>query len=149
MSEEALTVRVAQREELERVNRAYAAWGYPAGAAQEDTVVIAERGSDLVGLVRGTVEHGVQLLRGMYVAPQAQRQGVGSALLHRFVEKLGEHDCYCIPYAHLTNLYGAGGFQPLAPEDAPDFLATRLAEYRNDGGDVLLMKRPGREALNS
>lgn len=148
MSRDALTVRVAQEDELKRINDAYAAFGYSGKAEPQDTVIFAERGGHLVGLVRGTVEHSVQMLRGMYVAPQAQRQGVGSALLRRFVEKLGENDCYCLPYTHLIGFYGAGGFQPLAPENAPAFLATRLSEYRNDGGDVLLMKRPGTEHLN-
>ena len=149
MSEEVLIVRVAREDELKRINDAYTAFRYSGKAEPKDTVILAERGSDLVGLVRGTVEQGVQMLRGMYVAPDTQRQGVGSALLRRFVELLGEHDCYCLPYTHLTGFYGADGFQPLAPEDAPVFLATRLTEYRKDGGDTLLMKRPGTEHLNS
>ncbi len=143
LRDEMAHVRVARADDLSRVNVAYAEFGYTGKAEPEDTVYIAERAGNIIGVVRQTQEHGLTLLRGMYIAPHAQRQGVGSTLLAHFVAGLGNHDCYCVPYTHLTTFYGLGGFEVLPPERAPEFMAKRLEAYRTDGGDVQLMWRPG------
>jgi GNAT superfamily N-acetyltransferase len=138
-----MVVRVAREDERNRVNAAYRDWGYCGRAEREDTVILAELEGEMIGLVRQNLEGGVVMLRGMCVAPNMQRQGVGTAMLGEFVKHLGERDCYCIPYEHLVNFYGRYGFEVLSPENAPAFLAKRLAHYRADGGQVLLMHRPG------
>jgi GNAT superfamily N-acetyltransferase len=130
-----MVVRVAREDEQNQVNALYAAWGYAGKAELKDTVILAE--------IEGSLEGGVALLRGMYVAPNAQRKGVGTALLGEFVKQFGERDCYCIPYEHLLDFYGRCGFEVLPSKAAPTFLAERLAQYRADGGRVLLMRRPG------
>lgn len=138
-----MIVRVAREDERNQVNALYAAWGYAGKAEPKDTVILAEIEGELVGLVRQSLEGGVVLLRGMYVAPNAQRKGVGTALLGEFVKQFGERDCYCLPYEHLLDFYGRCGFEVLPSKAAPTFLAERLAQYRADGGRVLLMRRPG------
>lgn len=139
-----MVVRAARADEQNRTNAAYAKWGYSGKAELEDTVILAELDGELVGLVRQTLEGGVVMLRGMYVALNMQRQGVGTAMLGEFVKHLGKRDCYCIPYEHLVHFYGRYGFEVLQPKDAPVFLAERLANYRADGGNVLLMRRRGK-----
>jgi predicted N-acetyltransferase YhbS len=137
-----VTVRTAAAEEYDRVRSAYATWGYAGGVSAEDVVYVAERGTDLVGVVRRTREHAVTMLRGMRVADAWQRRRIGTRLLAAFVADLGREDCYCVPYSHLITFYGRAGFGAVRDEVAPPFLRKRLAEYRRRGLDVLVMRRP-------
>jgi GNAT superfamily N-acetyltransferase len=82
------------------------------------------------------------MLRGMYVDPAQQRQGVGSHLLRAFVRDLAGVECFCLPFAHLIAFYERGGFAVVAEDTALPFLAERLSRYRQEGRDVLIMRRP-------
>lgn len=129
-------------EELARVRDAYSAWGYDTGAQPGDTVYVVEREGHVIGLVRRTAEGGTLMLRGMRVAPEAQRQGVGTRMLEAFVAELSGRECFCISYAHLVDFYGQYGFEVESPDRAPAFLADRLARYRTKGLNVIIMRRP-------
>jgi GNAT superfamily N-acetyltransferase len=112
-----------------------------------DTVWIAERAGEAVGIVRIAAEHGTLVLRGMRIAEHARRQGLGTRMLQAIAEWLGHRECYCVPYAHLVGFYGQIGFAEIEPADAPPFLAQRLVDYRNEGLNAILMRRaPGRLA---
>ena len=127
-----ITFRIAAAGEYPDVAAAYAAWGYRGGVLPNDIVYVAEMNRELVATVRRTCEHGIVMLRGMYVAPQQQRLGIGSQLLTRFVNDLHHVVCYCVPLAHLQTVYGRGGFGSLPDNAAPEFLQERLAKYRAD-----------------
>ena len=90
---------------------------------------IAECSGEFVAAVRRTVEHSVVLLRGMHVAPEHQRRGIGSRLLTMFVEQLQGEAYYCVPYQHLQAFYSRAGFASLSDAAAPDFLRERLSSY--------------------
>lgn len=138
-----VTIRIARPEEHARAAEAYGVWGYGGGVRPEDVVYVAEADGELVGVVRRTVEDdGVTMLRGMQVAPEWQRRGIGSRMLGALVADLGGAECYCVPYTHLTGFYGAAGFTTVADADAPAFLRERVVRYRADGLSVLLMRRP-------
>ena len=139
------TIRVASPDEHARARAAYEAWGYDGGVQPADTVFLAEEGErgELVGVVRLTLEEGVRMLRGMQVAPEARRRGVGTRLLEALVARLGDADpCWCVPYDHLLAFYGQGGFVEHALEGAPPFLVERIGRYRREGLAVTLMRRP-------
>lgn len=137
-----ITIRIARPDEHARALAAYEAWGYFGGVQPENVVYLAEADGELVGVVRRTHEHGVTMLRGMQVAPEWRRRGVGTRLLRALVAELGGEECHCVPYAHLTRFYGAAGFREIGDDDTPPFLRERLAGYRADGLSVLVMRRP-------
>ena len=137
-----VTFRIAKAAEYPRIKEAYALWGYRGGVSTGDVVYVAETDGELVAVVRRTYEEGIVMLRGMYVAPHQRRRGIGSQLLAKFVNDLHDVACYCVPFAHLQAFYGRAGFTPLADDVAPEFLRDRLALYRGDGLDVLVMRRP-------
>ena len=120
----------------------YHAWGYGAGIEPADRVYVAKLGERPIGLVRRTDERGHLLLRGMHVDPGFQRQQVGTRLLRAFVAELPARDCYCLPFSHLTHFYSREDFDRQNEIDAPSFLRERLAKYRAEGNDILLMRRP-------
>lgn len=134
-------IRVAGWHELERVRGLYQEWGYNGGAEPSNTVLLAERNGEILGIVRCTFEDGVVMLRGMQVASTAQRLGIGTMLLDAFLQQLGDRECYCIPYAHLIAFYGRAGFNVCSVEHSPNFLRDRVSEYRAKGLDVTLMRR--------
>jgi GNAT superfamily N-acetyltransferase len=136
------TFRIATPDEHQRVEAAYATWGYRGGVGPGDVVYVAERGAALLGAVRRTLEQGVVLLRGMYVAPSEQRRGLGTGLLRAFVADLRGDACFCVPYAHLATFYEAAGFASLASPEFPPFLRARAEAYRARGLDVIVMRRP-------
>ncbi|HEV3051784.1 MAG TPA: GNAT family N-acetyltransferase [Longimicrobium sp.] len=142
-------IRVAAPEEHRRAAQAYEAWGYRGGVRPEDAVYVAEADGELVGVVRRTVEEGVTMLRGMQVAPEWRRRGIGMRLLQGFVADLGGRECWCIPYTHLTGFYGMEGYETVPDAEAPAFLQARLAEYRARGLSVLIMRRPAGTASAS
>ena len=137
-----VTIRLARPEEHARAAQAYEAWGYRGGVRPEDAVYVAEADGELAGVVRRTVEEGVTMLRGMQVAPEWRRRGIGTRLLRAFVADLGDGECWCIPYLHLTDFYGMEGFETVPGPNPPAFLQARLAEYRARGLSVLIMRRP-------
>jgi N-acetylglutamate synthase-like GNAT family acetyltransferase len=136
--------REAGFEDRERVRAFYVACGHSGLVEPADRVLIAEAGGQIVGVVRLCVENGVQVLRTMRVRPDAQRRGIGRLLLRRFVTMLAKAECFCLPYAHLVGFYGEIGFEPVAAEALPPHLAARLAAYRRERPNVMViaMRRP-------
>jgi pimeloyl-ACP methyl ester carboxylesterase/N-acetylglutamate synthase-like GNAT family acetyltransferase len=141
---EGVALREAAVDDRERVRAFYIACGNSGLFAPSDRVLIAEAGGQIIGAVRLCVESGVQVLRTMRVRPDWQRQGIGRAVLRRFVTMLADEDCFCLPCPRLVGFYGEIGFEPVAPEALPPHLAARLAAYRRErpNVEVIAMRRP-------
>lgn len=137
-----LVIRIASSEEHSRIKTMCADWGYDVTLNSSDTVLLAEEAAKGVGMVRRTFEEGVLMLRTMLVAPVARDRGIGTQLVQAFVPLLEGQECYCVPYRHLIRFYGHGGFLCIESRHAPVFLQERLADYRSEGLDVVLMRRP-------
>jgi GNAT superfamily N-acetyltransferase len=134
-------VRIAQPADLSKALAAYQAWNYQAGIGPDDKVWLAEFAGELIGIVRVVPEEGTFVLRGMRIAEEWRRHGIGSQILRVVAEWLGKRECYCVPYVHLIEFYSQMGFSEIAPVLAPAFLARRLAEYRAKALDVTIMAR--------
>lgn len=132
---------IAQGNELARIRAFYETVGYGGGVTTADLVLVATRDRSLAGVVRLCQDQGVTVLRGMQVAPDCRRQGIGLALLAACGPWLGPGPAYCLPYAHLGKFYARAGFLPAAPATLPRFLADRLAAYRLAGQQVIAMRR--------
>jgi N-acetylglutamate synthase-like GNAT family acetyltransferase len=141
---EDVTLREAGVEDRERVRAFYVACGHSGLLDPADRVLIAEAGGQIVGAVRLCVEEGLQVLRTMRVRSDAQRRGIGRAILRRFVTMLADEECFCLPFAHLAGFYGEIGFEPVPPAALPPHLAARLAAYRQERPhvNVIAMRRP-------
>ena len=142
MFHDQVAIRIGEATDHPRARDAYERWGYHGGVLAGDCVFLAERGEDLVGVVRLTDEDGVRMLRGMQIAPQERRRGTGTQLLHALVSRLGDVPCYCVPFAHLAEFYGQVGFEEIRLSEGPPFLVERIARYREEGHRVTLMRRP-------
>ncbi|MBA3968612.1 MAG: GNAT family N-acetyltransferase [Gemmatimonadetes bacterium] len=143
-----LEIRHATGEDLPRARQFYADRQYGGGIQPQDTVLLAEREDELVGIVRLASEQGTTVLRGMQVHPAFQHQGIGAQMLAAVAEELESRPCFCIPYAHLVDFYARIGFHVVEPGQAPTFLRERLEGYRTrgDGREYLLMRRAGTAA---
>lgn len=126
---------------LQRIRAFYAQAGYGGGVSALDTVLAASAGDRLLGAVRLCEEHGVIVLRGMFVAADAQRQGIGRALLAECLPWLDRGEGFCLPYDHLVGFYREAGFEPVPMAALPPFLQQRLAAYLAKGQRVLGMRR--------
>jgi N-acetylglutamate synthase-like GNAT family acetyltransferase len=135
-------VRTAQAREYPHLTELYPRWGYGGGLHASDTTYVAEAAGQVIGIVRRTVEHDVMMLRGMQIDPSHRRQGVGTQLLRAFVTGVAGRECFCIPFAHLTTFYRQGGFDVVPEAGVPRFLVDRLAHYRQEGHNVMVMRRP-------
>lgn len=139
-----VVIRVAQPQDFECINAFYRLDGYDSPIDPEDVIVLAEDRNQLCGAVRLLAEEDVLVLRGMRVAMPFQRQGIGTKMLEAVGHLLGSRECYCIPYPYLRDFYAQIGFQEIEPSLAPDFLAKRLALYRQQLGlNVIIMRRAG------
>lgn len=137
-------VRIAEPSEHDALTALYRSWGYRAGIAPGSVVFAAMLDGQTVGLVRRTVEEGTTMLRGMFIHPEHRRRGIGEQLLAAFAADLPDVDCYCLPFTHLVSFYGRSGFVVIPETAAPAFLCERLATYRGEGHDMLVMRRPVR-----
>lgn len=123
-----MTIRWAVVEEFDEVRKHYEACGYGGGVDDSDRVAIATA-EQLIGSVRICRENGLLVLRRMQVRKEFQRQGIGLAMLKFLKSEMDMVDCYCLPYKHLLNFYGAIGFKEVPKAEAPEFLAMRLDKY--------------------
>jgi len=133
------------REVQQAVDAFYSSNGSDAKARPDDLFFLAMEEESMIGCVRYCVENEVPMLRTMRVARAYQRQGVGLAMLTRFVHYLDEHqirNVFCLPYAHLDRFYGLRGFVSLPANEAPAFLQERLQSYDPAGTLYICMKRP-------
>ena len=130
----------ARHEQLE-IQSFYRWCGYSATISPNDTIFVARENAEVIGAVRLVDEHGVIVLRWMYIAQDKQRRGIGGQLLVALEGLIGDRECYCIPYRHLEKFYAKIGFFKIDEERVPAYLQTRAAEYRARGQDVILMAR--------
>lgn len=137
-----VSIRRAGPDDVERVNAFYAASGTSGRASKEDTVVLAEREGDIIGVVRLCAEHGRLVLRSMRVGEGDRGRGVGARMLRVAETLIGERPCYCLPHAHLSHFYGRIGFVQIAEPTAPSHLRERLRLYRDAGLRLIVMGRP-------
>lgn len=131
----------ARPDELNNVEAFYRERDYRGGVSEQDTILVAKRHEELIGVVRLCPENGFMVLRGMRVAEQYQRRGVGSALLLKCAPHLDQGIAFCLPYTHLIAFYQIIGFEQSNEAELPTFLADRLREYNRDGKGVLAMRR--------
>lgn len=126
---------------LDEINSFYETVGY-SDTAQPGDLVWTARADRIVGAVRICPQAaGYFLLRGLYVAPSAQRQGVGSALARAALADAAGRFCYCLPFRHLEHFYARLGFTAIRPDHAPLELEQRWRRYGSEGLDVILMRR--------
>jgi GNAT superfamily N-acetyltransferase len=142
MEAKSVSIRIARSNDISSIAAAYSEWGYGGGISPADTAWLAEAANELVGVVRVAPEHDTLVLRGMRIAEQWQRRGIGTRLLTAVGSWLDEgRKCYCVPYSHLVRFYGQIGFVEIATAAAPAFLSSRGAGYKHRSLDVLIMVR--------
>jgi len=136
-----VNVRSATAVDWDRLIAFYKDWDYRGEVTQAAIVLLAEREGELIGIVRIEPEHGEIVLRGMRVAGPERRRGIGLFILKAAEKYLGSTRCWCIAYAQLRDFYGRIGFKETSTEHAPQFLKERIARYRSNGDDVVLLIR--------
>ncbi len=141
-----MTIRFAEKSEYPAVLDHYLLCRYNAGLSDTDQVVIALE-DEIIGAVRIASENNVKVLRGMQVAPEWQREGIGLKMLQFLAEHIDLTDCYCLPYRHLIKFYGSIGFEVIDAKNAPSFLTERLKGYVDRGLDTIIMRKTNKTLL--
>lgn len=119
----------------------YATVGYDGAIADDCTVFAARLDDRIIGVVRLAPENGVTVLRGMMIAREHQRNGIGTQML-RFMEPyIGDSDVYCLPHGWLEAFYGQIGFVKCDPLTAPTHLQERLANQKPKHPQMIIMAR--------
>jgi GNAT superfamily N-acetyltransferase len=136
-----IAIRIARFDDIGRIAAAYSEWGCGGGIDPNDTAWLAELADELIGVVRVAPEHGTFVLRGMRIAGQWRRLGIGARMLTAVASWLNGRKCYCVPYTHLVHFYGQIWFVEVATAAAPAFLRSRVTEYKSRSLDVLIMVR--------
>jgi GNAT superfamily N-acetyltransferase len=138
-----LRVRIASADELGRIAAFYRETAYRPSVGHADILVVAEEAEEICGVLRLCQEEGVLVLRGMRVAAERQRLGVGTRLLEAAGDVIDGRECFCIPHRHLTVFYRRAGFRQIPVSEGPEFLRERWKQYTEEYRlDVILMRRP-------
>jgi len=127
----------------------YSEVGYGGGVSPSDRILIVRHSGEIIAAVKLSTEHGVLVLRGMYVGEPLRGTGVGSKLLERIAEEIGLAACWCIPYSHLERFYSQIGFRAVENGQAPEFLAARKRRYLAADHQVIIMWRPADATASS
>ncbi len=136
--------RKARPQDLQQVAAFYHEQDYTPAKGREDVIVVAEEAGMLCGALRLCEEHGALVLRGMRVAEDMRRQGIGTRLLQAAESLIADRECFCIPHRHLRSFYACIGFVEIQSAQAPPFLCQRCSRYRSQFGlDVIIMRRTG------
>jgi N-acetylglutamate synthase-like GNAT family acetyltransferase len=142
-----MVVREAEPSEFARISAFYRESGYRPPISRSDLFILAEEDHVICGALRLCVEEGVLVLRGMRVAPDRQRRGIGTQLLGFAVATAAGRECFCIPHRRLIGFYAQVGFVEIADAEAPEFLRERRRRYDEEYGlDVTVMRLPGGRA---
>lgn len=140
-----IVIRRAGHKDAEAINALYSEMKSASGlvACYDDNqiFIVAEYGNSIIGSVRLCVEEGHWILRTMRVHSDFQKQGIGMKMLRELEEYLRMHTCYCLPYTHLINFYGAIGFETIEPMKAPVHLHERFKIYCDKQMPVVVMRR--------
>ncbi len=141
-----ITIEITRAEaHLKPIKAFYAAEGYTGPTEPDDDVVLAKQDGEVVGVVRLVDEAGVQLLRGMYVGTDVQRQGIGSRMLAKFEQRLDSgrvDEAFLTCGPHLEGFYRQIGFRLAGPSvSPPDFLVRRRDGYTSRYGEQIIMYR--------
>lgn len=133
-------VRWATPDDLAGALACYERNGYGGGIAPGDRPLVAVRGGHVVGCVRLVEEHGLQILRGLFIDEAERGQGLGGEMLDVLCDAMARV-CWLICGAHLVGFYAVAGFRVVLPEDAPTLLAERAAGYAMRHGEQAIMRR--------
>jgi len=138
-----LTAKIASPGEIERIRAFYHANAYNPEIGQADVFILAEEeGGGICGAMRLCMEEDTMLLRGMRVAEEKRRQGIGTQMLLAAQACFDKRECFCIAHRHLEAFYGQIGFAEIEASQAPAFLRERWKGYiRDHGMEVILMRR--------
>lgn len=137
-----MKIRKARADEFERISSFYNETGYTPVIRQADDFWVAEDSGVLLGVARLCKEKEILVLRGMQVAKEMQRKGIGTALLRAITPFVGEKECFCIPYRDLISFYHQTGFVEVDVAECPEFLVDRANDYRRElDRDVVIMRK--------
>lgn len=136
-----MTINLAKPHDTQAIKTFYSQCGYGGGLNEEDRVLIAQLGEEIIGAVRLCPDDGFFVLRGMQILAPFQRQGIGTQILRVCTEQLIDQVCYCIPWRHLRSFYQQVGFQEVSPAEVPALLRERFDGYIFRRMKVILMGR--------
>jgi GNAT superfamily N-acetyltransferase len=136
-----ISIRVFDKRDQRAISKFYSEMEYSGGLNPSDRIVIAEEGSQIIGVLRVCEEHGHLLLRGMRVRGDFRRQGIGKLMLAVAETVIGQRTCYGLAYPHLLAFYGRIGFVPVDFSQVPAFLQARWGSYRERGVETVFIKR--------
>lgn len=134
-----IEIRKLMKTDFEEARRFYESVDYVQKLDPDNLYHGAFHNDEMIGIVRLAFENEVWVLRGMQVRAAYQFLGIGTRLIKALEADIPSKDCFCLPYRWLEKFYGQIGFKTTPRESAPEFLLTRLAEYRSP--DLILMKR--------
>jgi len=104
-----------------------------------DTVIIALYKNKIIGIVRLSYENNICVLRGMQIAKEFRRKGIGTLLIKKLNNYIGSNTCWCIPHKWLESFYSQIGFKKIDENKAPLFLLERIIETRKKYPQVIMM----------
>ncbi len=134
-------IELSEAVDMDAVDSFYESVGYRGGSHSRDCILVAREDQRIVAAVRLCNEEGFLVLRGMYVAEERRRMGVGSMLLESASAAIDSAECWCVPYIHLTEFYSRIGFRVHEGSGTPKFLLERRSRYFAKGNLVTIMRK--------
>jgi GNAT superfamily N-acetyltransferase len=119
-----VNISAVPKEDRGRVISFYARNQYDQPLSDDEILLVAAQGGEVRAALRLCREDGVLVLRGMRVAKDYQRGGIGRQLLRSAGDQLAGQESFCIPHRHLRGFYQEAGFQEIDPPRRRPFWRT-------------------------
>ncbi len=145
MSTQDFIIETLQPDQFAEAQAFYATMDYDYPISADSRVVVARKDTYIYAVVRISPEEGAEVLRGFMVHPDAQRQGLGTLMLHELKKSMGALTCYCLPHSWLEDFYGQIGFETIPAAQLPPGLYQRWQNLK-DGPfpHVIAMRCPAK-----
>lgn len=110
-----IALRVATIHDMGWVNEKYQEIGFQLSHLENETIVVAEVGSEIAGLGRiVNIDDSSQELGGIHVFEKFQKQGVAGEIVRFLLTKRDyKKQIYCLPFEEVLKIYTRVGFQPV------------------------------------
>jgi N-acetylglutamate synthase-like GNAT family acetyltransferase len=136
-----ISTRSANAQDFPDIESLFREWGRAFGKSRNDHFFVAETEAGLVGVINLAFDDPAFVIRSLYVAQSARKQGVALKLLDCVDRELGVAEAYCLCMEGQQALGERIGLKQIAGLTAPDFLRARFERLRESDPEVILLKR--------
>ena len=135
-----IIIRQLNPEHFPLAKKFYKQFGQPTKTNRNDLIYAAFSKSIMQACLRIAPCGDSRLLRGVFVAPNCRKAGLGRGLIAHALAHCELDEVWTFPYEHLHTLYKELNFEPVTAENAAPPIREAFEAYTKQGKNISLMR---------